>query len=61
MGGNSMWQTNSRRELLYVIALFTRLLKGYESSQSIFLHCYLSTFMTLPKPKNHSIFLNYSY
>lgn len=55
MGGNTMWQTNSRSELLYVISLFTRLLKGYESSQSIFLLCYLSTFMTLAKPKNHSI------
>lgn len=33
------------------------MLKGYESSPNILLQYYLSTFIALPKSKNHSIFL----
>lgn len=53
--GQITWPTNSRREFSYVIAPLTSLLKGYESFL-VYFSPLLSTFMTLSKPKNHSIF-----
>lgn len=59
-GANNMQPINGRREFSYVIAPLTSLLKGYESSQSLFLHCYLLLW-PCQSPGITQFFKNYSY